>query len=295
MVEVENINKLKAQVLQSFDDEENQAKNAEIAFGKKVKLVASIGAALITFLFFNPLVIVDSGQRGVVTTFGKVDPVPLDEGIHLRIPVVQKVIQVETRIAKIEEDNIAASKDLQNVVTKVALNYHIDPSKSAEIFQTIGDQVTDVIVKPAIQESVKAITAQYTAEELITKREDVKYRIFQDLKAKISKFGIIVDEISITNFEFSKSFEEAIESKNVAEQLKLKASRDLERIKVEAEQKVASAQAEAESLRIQRAQVTPEMLKLRSIENDSKAIEKWDGKLPTMTSGAVPFLNIDKK
>ena len=149
------------------------------------------------------------------------------------------------------------------------------------------------IITPAVQEAVKASTALYTAEDLIVKRPEVRDKIRGLLNERLSKHGVIVDEFSITNFSFSRSFTEAVEAKTTAEQQKLKAERDLLRIKVEAEQKIAQAKAEAESLKLQKQEVTNELLRLREIENQRKAIEKWDGRLPaTMMGNSVPFVQV---
>ncbi len=145
---------------------------------------------------------------------------------------------------------------------------------------------------PAVQEAFKATTAKYTAEELISKRPEVRDQISQFMKDRLLRHGITIDEFSIVNFRFSESFNQAIEAKTTAEQLKLKAERDLDRIKVEAEQKVASAKAEAESLRLQKQEITPDLLKLREIENQRLALEKWNGQLPQVTGGSVPMINI---
>ena len=158
-----------------------------------------------------------------------------------------------------------------------------------------GLDVDAKIINPRVQEILKASTASFSAEELISKREDVKNKISTTLTSELNKYHIIVDGISITDFKFSNTFNEAIEAKSTAEQLKLKADRDLERIKVEAEQKIASARAEAESLRLQKDNVSDNMVKLRQIEMNQKAIEKWDGKLPNVNSGALPFINVDSK
>jgi len=139
---------------------------------------------------------------------------------------------------------------------------------------------------------VKAITARYNAVELITQREKVRDEIKGLLKSRLLNYNIVVDDFSIVNFKFSKQFEQAIEAKQTAEQFALKAQRDLERIKIEADQKMASAKAEAESLRLQKENVTPQLLKLRQIEASIKAIEKWDGHLPKISSGAIPFIDM---
>lgn len=254
-------------------------------------LLSLIGFGLLLWLF-SPFAIVPAGSRGVVTTFGKVSPDVLGEGLHLIIPLAQTVHLVDVRIQKGEGMGDAASRDMQSVNTSVALNYHIDPKEAANVFRDIGLAVGERIIVPAVQEAVKAATAQYTAEELISKRPEVRDRIKGILVERLSRHGVVVDEFSIVNFSFSPSFNEAIEAKTTAEQLKLKAERDLERIRVEAEQKIAQAKAEAEALALQKQQVTPELIRLREIENQRKAIEKWDGKMPQVAGGALPFINV---
>ena len=244
----------------------------------------------------NPLVVIQAGHRGVITTFGKVTQEVLGEGLHIRIPFVQEVHEISVQIQKGEGEGESASRDLQSVHTKVAINFHLIDNRVAETFQSVGNLSTvgDRIIVPAVQEAVKATTAKYTAEELISKRAEVRDLISSTLKERMNRHGIAIDEVSIVNFAFSQSFNQAIEAKTTAEQLKLKAERDLQRIEVEAKQKVASAKAEAESLSLQRAQVTPEMIRLREVENQSEAIKKWDGHLPNVTGGAIPFINVVK-
>lgn len=261
---------------------------------KLIKWAIILIVLLVLLPIASPFAIVPAGNRGVITTFGKVSMEVLDEGIHFRIPVAQTVHLVDVRIQKGEGQGDAASKDLQQVHTTVALNYHIDPKEAANVFRDIGTSVGERIIVPAVQEAVKAATAQYTAEELVSKRPEVRDRIKGLLNERLAKHGVITDEFSIVNFQFSKSFTEAIEAKTTAEQLKLKAERDLARIRVEAEQKIAQAKAEAEALALQKAQVTPELIRLREIENQRKAIEKWDGKMPTVAGGALPFIDVQK-
>lgn len=252
---------------------------------------------IILFLLFaaTPFAVVPAGNRGVLTTFGKVDDTVYTEGIHWRWPVAQKMHLVDVRIQKGEGEGEAASKDLQVVHTKVAVNFHLKQDRVAETFRNVGnlDAVESRLILPAVQEAVKAATARYTAEELITKRPEVRDAIRMALNERLVKHDVIIDEFSIVNFQFSKSFNEAIEAKTTAEQLKLKADRDLQRIRVEAEQKIASAEAEAKSLAMQKQEVTDDLLKLREIENQRRAIEKWDGRLPTyIAGGAVPFIQV---
>ncbi len=262
-----------------------------LSWGKRL----GIGIALIlAFMFLAPFTVIPAGHRGVITTFGKVREEVLGEGLHFRIPIVNTIHKIDVRVQKGEGEGEAASKDLQTIHTKVALNYHLKPERVAITFRDIGgpQEVGERIIVPAVQEAVKAATAQYTAEELISKRSEVRDRIRAYLLERLGKHGILVDEFSIVNFDFSKSFNDAIEGKTTAEQLKLKAERDLQRIKVEAEQKIAQAQAEAQALKLQKQEITPELIKLREIEAQRMAIEKWNGVLPSVTGSAVPFIQL---
>lgn len=269
--------------------------NLEVkALPRVIKYVGLIIVGMVLLSWLNPFVVINAGHRGVITTFGKVNQTVLEEGLHFRIPIVQQVREINVQIQKAEGDGDAASRDLQQVHTKIALNFHLIPSRVAETFQLVGDlnSVGDRIIVPAVQEAFKATTAKYTAEELISKRPEVRDQISQFMKDRLLRHGIAIDEFSIVNFRFSESFNQAIEGKTTADQLKLKAERDLERIKVEAEQKIASAKAEAESLRLQKQEITPDLLKLREIENQRLALEKWNGQLPQVTGGSVPMINI---
>lgn len=252
-----------------------------------------IVVVLVLAVAFAPFGTVPAGHRGVMTTFGSPSSEVLSEGIHFRIPMAQKLNLVNVSIQKGEGDGDAASRDLQIVHTRIALNYHVKPEAAVSVFRDLGNEPGARIIIPSVQEAVKAVTAQFTAEELIAKRTDVRDRIMVQLRERLGRHGIMVDEFSIVNFNFSRSFNEAIEAKTTAEQLKLKAERDLLRIEVEAKQRVAQARAEAESLAIQRQQVTPELIRLREMENQRQAIEKWDGKLPNVAGGGIPFINVN--
>lgn len=265
-------------------------------FGGVVRWLVIGVVGLIVLSIINPFVVIGPGERGVVMNFGAVQEGILNEGLHMRIPVVQKVVLLDVKEQKGEGEGQAASKDLQQVSTRVALNYHLDPLRVGRTFQSVGTlgDVSERIILPAVQEAVKAATAQYTAEELIGRRAEVRDRIRQLLAERLTRSGVIVDDFSIVNFSFSQEFENAIEAKTTAEQLKLKAERDLERIRIEADQKITQAKAEAEALRLQKESVTAELVQLRQIEASLKAIDKWDGKLPSVTGGTIPFINIDQ-
>ena len=257
------------------------------------RLMVIVGAIIFLIFFIRPWVQVGAGQRGIVLNFGAVQTQVLGEGLHLRIPLMQEVVFMDVKLQKAETDAAAASADLQDVSSRVALNYHIVPDKANIVYQKIGLQFKERIIDPAILEVVKAVTAKYTAEELITKRPAVSEAMRLALMDRLIVNNIAVDAFSIVIFSFSKIFTEAIESKQTAEQLALKAKRDLDRIKIEAEQKITAARAEAESLRLQRANISPDLIELRKIEANMKAIEKWNGVLPQVTGGgAIPMIGL---
>jgi len=265
------------------------------AFRKNIKrAVITIAIIVVLFIFLgglNPFVVVGAGERGVVLNFGAVQGDVLGEGLHLRVPIMQRIVKMDIKIHKAQTDADSVSKDLQDTKSTIAVNYHLLPDKVNKIYQEIGTEFKERIIDPAVQEVVKAITANYTAVELITQREKVRGAIKDLLRQRLLTYNIIVDDFAIVNFKFSNVFEQAIEAKQTAEQLALKAQRDLERIKIEAEQKIASAKAEAESLRLQKENVTPQLIQLRRIEASIKAIDKWDGHLPRFTGSAIPFID----
>ena len=183
---------------------------------------------LIIFLIINPIVKISAGERGVVLNWGAVSDQVLGEGIHWVTPIKTSVKQLDVKVQKEETGSGAASKDLQTVNAKVALNYHLDPEKVNRLWQNVGSDYKERIIDPAIQEAIKAITAKYTAEELITKRQLVKEDIKSLLGERLAKEFVLVDEFSIVDFNFSESFNTAIEAKVTAEQNALAAKNKLE-------------------------------------------------------------------
>ena len=239
------------------------------------------------FVAYNSFEVVGAGERGVVfSKFGGVQPGVLGEGLRFKIPFVQTVVPMDVRIQKSETDASASSKDLQTVHSRIALNYHIAPDQASQVYQQVGALFKERLIDPSVQEAVKAATAQFTAEELITRRAEVSGLIKDMLAERLVPRNIVVDEFNIVDFNFSEVFNQAIEAKQTAEQEALKAQRDLDRIRIEAEQKVTEAQAEADAQRLQRETITETLLQLR-------AIEKWDGVLPQVTSGAIPFIDLE--
>ncbi|WP_379131248.1 prohibitin family protein [Paenibacillus sp. sgz500958] len=269
---------------------ENNLKLKAFRSGRIVRIAGLIIVVLLIGL--NSFTSVEYGHVGLYKTFGKLNNNMLSPGLHFKIPFIQQVIEVNTQVTKAETDTSASSKDLQPVSTHVAVNYSVNKDSAYNIMNNIGGNFDSVIINPAIQEIVKEVTARYPAEDLITRRDVVAGEISEHLKTRLAKYDLIVNDINIVNFKFSDAFNQSIEAKQVAQQQALKAENDLRRIEIEAKQKIAQAQAEAESLRLKKQEVTPELIQLKQIEVSEKALEKWDGKLPSVTSGATPFIDI---
>ncbi|MGI6374131.1 MAG: prohibitin family protein [Patescibacteria group bacterium] len=253
----------------------------------KKKLPKIIIILIVLILALNAVGTIGAGERGVLLQFGAVQDRVLGEGLYFKIPLIQEVQKMDVKIQKDEVPASASSKDLQIVTSVIAINYNIDPSSVNLIWQEVGKNYNQRIIAPAIQEAVKAVTAKFTAEELIIKREEVKDEIKKNLTNRLAKRHIEVVELNIIAFDFSKSFNEAIEAKVTAEQLKLKSERDLERIKIEAEQKVVEAEGKAKAIKTEAEALVsnPKVVELRWIE-------KWDGVTPTYWGGATPFIGL---
>ncbi|QHW31705.1 prohibitin family protein [Paenibacillus rhizovicinus] len=248
---------------------------------------------IVLIVVINSFATVQYGNVGLYKTFGKLNDNALSPGIHLKIPFVQSIIQVNVQVTKAETDTSASSKDLQPVSTHVAVNYSVDKATVYKLMNNIGGSFDNVIVNPAIQEIVKEVTARYPAEDLIAKRDIVAGEVRDALTKRLAKYDLVVNDINIVNFKFSDAFDQSIEAKQVAQQQALKAENDLKRVQIEAQQKVAQAQADAESLKLKKQEVTPELIQLKQIEVQEQAVEKWDGKLPSVTGGATPFIDLN--
>lgn len=263
----------------------NETRNVSI-----ITLTAVFGILLIVVLF-SSFGAVGAGERGVVVNLGEVTGEIKGEGFYVKAPFIQSVVKMDVQIQKEEVVAGAASRDLQSVSATIALNYRVRPDATAVIYQDMRRDYKVRVVQPAIQEAVKAGTAQFNAEELVTKRTEVRDTISTLIREKLEPRGIDMIDFNIIDFQFSASFDSAIESKVTAEQEALRARNDLERVKFEAEQRIVQSQAEAEAIRIQAEAVTSqggaEYVQLQ-------AISKWNGVLPQYTGGgAVPFINVN--
>lgn len=260
---------------------------------KKILLLSSI-------LSVSACSQIDTGEVGIKTTQGKVSGNALSPGLYFYMPGISSIHILTTRVQTVEQDSQAASKDLQNVQTQITLNYHLGMQDPIAHYTRLGDdqiRIENTIVKPAMSEAFKAVVAQFTAEELITKREAVSNMIITVLGNRLKQYDLFVDSISITGFKFSDAYSSAIEAKQVAEQNANKAKNDLQRIQVEAQQKVVEAKAQADAMALQKQVVTPELIQLKQLEIQQKIADKWNGAYPATYVGnpnALPLLQVGK-
>ena len=278
--------------------------------GKIVSLVVVV--LLLDVLGMNAFATVPVGSTGILLTFGKVEDTALSEGIHFKIPFAQRIISIDNRVKKLELSTEAFSKDIQTVSATLAVNYRLQTDKTFSIYKTTGLLYEENIIIPATHEVLKSVCAQYTAEELISKRAESSDMMRDELDAKLNDIGITITDFNIIDFDFSDEFISAVESKQVAEQLKKKAATENETAIAQAEREkqvsIKQSEAEAERVRIEAeakaksvlisAQAEAEATKLAAdaesyrLETISKYItegiiqmtisEKWDGQLPTI-------------
>ncbi|MCF0229909.1 MAG: prohibitin family protein [Parasporobacterium sp.] len=256
---------------------------------KKI-IIAVAAVAVLIILAANAFKVVEAGHTGVVVTLGKVKEGTLPEGLHLKIPFIQNIVEIDNRIVKLEVQTEAFSKDLQTVNTTLAINYRVDTNKSYSIYKNVGPNYESVLIQPAVNEVLKAISAQYTAEESVTNRDLISSGLVLGLNEKLNTDGLFITDVNIINFDFSEAFITAIEEKQVAQQQLLKAETDKQRA-------ITNAQAEAESVRI-KAQAEADANKTISESLTDEVIEyqkiqKWDGVLPQVTGSAGSFVNIE--
>lgn len=289
----------------------------------KILVIAVVALILALFLLLNSLAIVPVGSTGIMLTLGRVEEgKALSEGMHLKIPFIQKIVSMDNRVKKLELSTEAFSKDIQTVSATLAVNYRMIPEKSFEIYRKHGTQFENNIIVPATHEVLKSVCAQYTAEELISKRAESSDMMRDELAAKLGEMGIEISDFNIIDFDFSVEFIQAVESKQVAEQLKKKAATENETAIAQAEREkqvsIKQSEAEAERVRIQAeakaqsmliaAQAEADAVKLAAdaeayrMENEGKYItgdlidkiiaENWDGKLPVVSGSGNNILDV---
>ena len=259
---------------------------------KTIRNIIIVAASVLVavFVLANCFTIIGAGHTGVVLTLGKVNEEVLQEGIHIKIPFVQRIVKIDNRIVKLEVNTEAFSKDLQTVATTLAINYRVDTAKSYSIYKNIGASYEDVLVVPAVNEVLKATTALYTAEESVTNRSLISEGLIKGLNNKLNNIGLFVTDVNIINFDFSEAFINAIEEKQVAQQQLLKAE-------TEKQTAITNAEAAAETTRIKAQAEADANNKIKASLSEqvirSKFYDKWDGKLPQAMGSDSVITNID--
>lgn len=253
---------------------EFKMKDGKYVMDKKCTKKIIIYGVIILFVvitIFSSFQTIKSGEVGLKVRFGKIVNTQLNEGLNLKIPYIEDIVTVNIKVQKIEIDTESSSKDLQTIQTTLAVNYRINSESSTYLYRTVGNNYEDVILEPAIKESIKATIAKYTAEEVITLRSEVSNNCLKDLQKKVEKYGISIDNFNITNLNFSDEYSKAIEDKQVAEQ-------NLAKAKLDAESKIVEAEATKKANDLLKQSLTDNLIA-------KEFINKWDGKLPTSYAG----------
>lgn len=268
---------------------------------KKSTVIGIVAVVVIAaVVIFSCFTTIPTGHTGVILTFGKAGDVVLEEGLHFKLPFVQSIVTVDNRIVKLDVTTEAFSKDLQTINVDVAVNYHIAKDSGAKIYKEVGLGYEDVLLTPAVNEVLKAVTAKYTAVELVSSRQEVSILLDQGINEKLNEYGIYINELNIINWDFSAEYISAIEAKQVAEQNLIKTKTEQEQSLIiantEAEKRVIAAQAEADEIRLL-AEATAESNKtIAASLTDGvlsyKTIEKWDGALSLVTGDAGTIIDI---
>lgn len=254
------------------------------------------GVVFIAITIFASITTVPTGYVGVKTRFGQVQDDTIQEGLNFKLPFIENIAKVDCKMQKIEYEMEASSKDLQKInAIKIVVNYGVDKQKANILYREIGKDFNSIVIEPAIYETIKSAIANYTAEELVTKRQEVSNLAQKTLTNKLQEKGINITSLSIVDLSFSEEFDQAIEKKQVVEQQTQQAKYELEKAKVENEKKIENARAEAEVMKQQNQEITDKTLELKRLEVQQKLIEKWNGQLPTTSLGDnIPMLNIEK-
>lgn len=254
----------------------------------KKYIIWGVTGLIVIVLLFGSIGTVSAGNVGVKTKFSKVVGT-VQPGLYFKFPFIEHVTQMDVQTQKDQTDATAASNDLQSVTATVAVNYHVESQDASTIYANIGADYADRVISPAIQESVKSVTANYTAEQLITQREKVREDIITLLTDKLQKYGVQTDSLNIVDFKFSDTFNQAIEAKVTAQQNALAAKNKLDQVQFEAQQTIATAKAQAESIQIQAQAINSQG------GADYVALQKikqWDGHACTSYCGLETMTNL---
>ena len=268
---------------------------------KKGALIGLIVLAVIALIVvMSCFTTIPAGHTGVILTFGKAGDTVLDEGLHFKIPFMQSVVTVDNRIVKLDVATEAFSKDLQTINVDVAVNYHIGKDAGANLYKEVGLGYEDVLLTPAVNEVLKAVTAKYTAVELVSSRQEVSVLLDEGINEKLNEYGIYINELNIINWDFSEEYISAIEAKQVAEQNLIKTKTEQEQAlliaNTEAEKRVIAAEAEANEIRVlAEAKAESNRIIAESLTEEVltyQTIAAWDGALPKVTGAADTIIDL---
>lgn len=241
---------------------------------RMIFIIVGVVVLLLVFIFlsFNTI---DSGEIGLKTRFGKITDSSLKEGINFKLPLVERIIKVNIKVQKSEMKIESSTKDLQTVNTSVAVNYRVDVDNAPSLYRQVGNNYEEIILNPAIKESIKSAIAQYNAEEITINRTAVSQSCLEAIQGKVSKYGIVIEDFNLTDFSFSEEYTRSIEEKQVAEQ-------NLEKAKLEAERRIVEAEATKKANELLQETLTDQLIK-------KQFIEKWNGELPKVWGGNSVF------
>lgn len=248
-----------------------------------------LGLLCLLLILFGCFKSIKTGEVGIKTRFGKITDTYLKEGINFKLPI-EKIEKVNIKVQKYENEEPLSSstKDMQIVNNiKVTVNYQVDSKKVVDLYRSVGTNYEETILEPSIQETIKAVISKYNSEELVTKRSEVSLDINNTLDNKMKQFGIHSVSVAINNFDFSASYNQAIEQKAVAEQQVATAQKQQEKAKIDAETKKIKAQGDADANKVLEKSLTREILQ-------EQFIAKWDGKLPIVTSNSSNIIDVSK-
>jgi regulator of protease activity HflC (stomatin/prohibitin superfamily) len=270
-------------------------------------VIGAVIAVLLLIWLFRPFTIVDGGYVGVKTFFGAPEQDVLGSGFHFIVPIAETVYEVSTQPQLASTTETASTQDQQNVSTGVSVNFTVNPANAVTFWKNYRDipTLTQTIIAPIVSNDTKAVTADYTAQELITRREQVRQEIEQDVRADLAQYQVaVVTGVNITNFSYSDAYDQAIDAKQVAQQTALEEQYKLQQVQISAQQQVARANAQAsaavaiaqgqakatilqatadaQAYKLKQQALTPDILML-------SAIQRWDGQLPHYIAGSTPL------
>ncbi len=257
------------------------------------KLLLPAVLVVAVMLAFSAFFIVPPGEVAIKTRLGAIVD-SYGEGMHFKLPFLESVTKFSIQIQRANIKTQAFSKDLQTMNAHLVVNHRIEQGTAVSIFRNLGPNYVENIVDPAVQEVFKAIAARYSAERVISERNELVMEINKEVKERLTAKQIVVTDISVVDLDFTEQFLKAVEDKQVADQQAQMAGKLVEKAKRDAEQQIAKSRGEAEALRMQREQVTPALIELRKVDAQLKAIEKWNGVLPGYVGAGVPFISIEK-